>query len=103
MEGKTELTSEAKERYFESDLANLSKDIRERFERLALDEKLRMAKENSGKPKGPIPLEKRKEYLDLAKSDKDIEEVRMLMGADHDWNKATSKDGRPPIGGAQDD
>lgn len=103
MEGKTELTPEEEERYFESDLDNLSKDIRERFERLALDEKLRMAKENSGKPKGTIPLEKRKEYLDLAKSDRDIEEARMLARADHGWNRATSKDGRPPIGGAQDD
>lgn len=103
MEGKPELTQEEQERYFESDIKTLPKEIRERYERLALDEKVRMAHENSGRPRGPIPLEKRQEYLKMAKSDRDIEEARMLARAGHEWDRAASKDGRPPIGGAQDD
>lgn len=87
---------------FELDLKMSSADVQDRYSHILLDEQLRTAKENQGKPQG-IPVETRKDLFLIAKTTKDVEEARKRVKMQRDWQNATSKDGRPPIGGAQDD
>jgi hypothetical protein len=102
MENGREFTPEEAERYFKLEIDRLSPDISQKYSRLLLDEQLRAAKNAQGKPQH-VPLETREELLELAKSGRSIEDDRLLISMEHDYKTATSKDGRPPIGGAQDD
>lgn len=98
-----ELTPREAERSFELDLSQLPDDERGRYDRLYLDLKLRQARQNHGKPGGPLPLETRQGLMLIAKTTRSDEEARKAFSMQESWERATSKNGRPPIGGAQDD
>ncbi|KKR89810.1 hypothetical protein A2434_00080 [Candidatus Woesebacteria bacterium RIFOXYC1_FULL_41_14] len=89
-------------RYFEERLAKSPQEVRERYSGILLDEQLRLAKENKGRPV-KVPLDVREHFLNMAISGRDVDSVRMSRNMAKYWEAATSKDGRPPIGGAQDD
>ena len=83
-------------------LLDLEKDqprIHSKYQEFLLREKLELAKKNEGRPV-KIPVEEKEKILERATS-------TVIYGADpekvmKDWESHTSKDGRPPIGGAQD-
>jgi len=102
MDNRAELTPEALEEYFKSDLNKTPYGVRERYDTLLLDEQLKKAKERQGKPPGPIPLESRENFLRIAKVTMSIEDARRALKMERDWERA-SRGGRPPIGGAVDD
>jgi len=91
------------EKSFEMDLRELPLDVRNRYEFLYLDLRLKQAKKNYGKPAGHIPLEKRQDLVLIAKTTESDEEAKKALEMQESWDKATSRDGRPPIAGAQDD
>lgn len=101
MENGHEAESQEEKR-FELDLKMSSADVRDRYSHILLDEQLRSAKENHGKPQ-EISIEAREDLFLIAKTTNDVEEARKHIKMQRDWQNATSKDGRPPIGGAQDD
>lgn len=101
MENGQEVESQEVKR-FELDLKSSAPDVRDRYSHILLDEQLRIAKENQSKPQG-VSVETRKDLFLIAKITKDVEEARKRVKMQRDWQNATSKDGRPPIGGAQDD
>ncbi len=103
MENSPELTPEQLEKYFEYNLRNAPEGARNRYYTLLVKEQLEKAKENNGKPQGSVSLELRENLLRIAKITRDNEEARNLLKMDKAWEGARSKDGRPPIGGAQDD
>jgi hypothetical protein len=103
IETEEEKKARLDEQYFKVKLSKIEEDQPEAFSKyhsLLLDEKIKLAKENGGKPV-KISLEEREKILNRA-------EAVINFGADpvkmeHDWETFTSNDGRPPIGGAQDD
>lgn len=102
MEGGKDLTPEQLEHYFDHDLNSSPKDVQEKYHHLLLDERLKCAEKNGGKPAGPIPLDVREMLLRAAKVPGDTHDSEKALKMERDWNTYTSKDGRPPIGGAQD-
>ncbi len=99
--GDSKQDQEERQKYFDYNLRNSPKQVRETYSRVLLDENLRLAKEN-GKPV-KIPLERREELLDIAQKHS-FEDARKIVKMDHDWDGATDKEtGRPPIGGAPND
>jgi hypothetical protein len=102
-----ETEEQKEERHAEQRLAleliDLKKDQPEiylKYHNFLLQEKLELAKKNEGRPV-KIPIETKQQILGRARS-------TVINGADpvkvlKDFNAYTSKDGRPPIGGAQDD
>ena len=82
-------------------LAAASENAQLEYYNILTDEQARRAKDNNGKPV-VIGVEERESFLDKATR------IALFGSADpqrmeRDWEAATSKDGRPPIGGAQDD
>ena len=82
-------------------LAAASEKAQLEYYKILTDEQTRRARENNGKPVA-IDVEERESFLDKAAR------IALYGSADpqkmeRDWEAATSKDGRPPIGGAQDD
>lgn len=99
--GDRKQDQDERQKYFDYDLRNSSKQARETYSRILLDENLRLAKEN-GKPV-TIPIERREEFLVIAQSHT-MEDARKIVKMDHDWDAATDREtGRPPIGGAVND
>lgn len=104
MEAATrELTLEEAEKSFQLELSNLPDNALSRYDCLCLDLKLREARQNHGKPAGPLSLETRQELMLIAKTTLSDEDARKAFSMQESWDRATSKDGRLPIGGAQDD
>lgn len=98
-----ELTSEEAEKYFKSELENSPPDVRERYSVIYFEERIKSAKNGNGRPL-PIDLEKRENFLRIAKNANSVEEAKTLVKIDRDWEAATrANKGRPPIGGAPDD
>jgi hypothetical protein len=97
-----ELTPEEAEKSFELDLRELPDDVRSRYNRLYLDLRLKQAKQNQGKPAGSVSLEERQELMLIARTTRSDEEARRAFHMQESWEGATSSEGRPPIGGAQD-
>ena len=85
---------------FKHRLSQSPQDVQNRFNNILLEEQIRFLRENRGPAK--ISLENREHFLRLASSDRTPEEIREALKMERSWNAATSKDGRPPIGGAQD-
>ena len=102
MEKGREITPEEAEKYFNLDLIKSPEDVRNRYSSLLLREQLDLAKKNNGRPMR-VSLETRERFLHVAKNTQNDEEARRVIKMEKDWNAATSKDGRPPIGGATDD
>lgn len=93
---------DTEEKRFEHDLQALPKENRDIYSKILLDEKIKLAKENNGRPV-QIELERREELLRLARASENIEEAKKLLKIEQNWNTATlANNGRPPIGGAQD-
>lgn len=89
---------------FELELKNTQRDkpiVYLEYSKLLSEEQIRLAKENSGKPV-KIVTERREGLLRQAHINVYIGHVNPER-MERDWEGATSKDGRPPIGGAQDD
>ncbi len=103
MENGEKLTPEQLENYFKSDLLGAPAEVRERYHSLLLDEKIRMAKENGNRPAGPVSLKLREMMLESAEKTETVEDAKKAFKMERDWVGHTSKDGRPPIGGAPDD
>lgn len=101
-QNKEILEKTLEQKNFEDRLSRVPNGAREKYSRILLDEQLRRAKINNHRPVS-IPLEEREDYLELAKSDRSLDEIKMIIKMERDWKAATSKKGRPPIGGAQDD
>jgi hypothetical protein len=89
-------------RYFQERLDKTSPDVKARYSGILLSEQIRLAKENKGRPV-KIPAEEREHLLTLVIRGYDVDTIKMARKMERDWNAATSKDGRPPIGGAKDD
>lgn len=91
------------EKSFQLRVHNLPEDERERYERLLHHYRVEQAKKNNGKPVGRVPLEQREEILLSAKATRTFEEAVQALSMKLAFNNATSKEGRPPIGGAPND
>lgn len=102
MEISHDLSLEEAERSFSLRVDELSEPDRERYEKLLLKYKLDQAKPHGGRPAGPIPLEIREEIFLSAKVSKTDEDAAKALDMKLAFQKATSKRGRPPIAGAQD-
>ncbi|QQG41761.1 MAG: hypothetical protein HYV90_00385 [Candidatus Woesebacteria bacterium] len=85
---------------FELDLANASDLIRDEYRTLLLKAQLKGAKSNKG-ASVTISLEEREKLLDRARQIAQFGHADPEKMAD-DWERA-SANGRPPLGGAQDD
>jgi len=83
-------------------LSRSPQDVVYRYSGILLREQLKLAKQNKGRSVD-IPVEERERFLRLAASGYDKDFVEKMEKMERDWNSATSKDGRPPIGGAQND
>jgi len=83
-------------------LGRSPQDVVYRYSGILLGEQLKLAQKNKGRPVD-IPVEERERFLRLAASGYDRDSVEKMEKMEKDWNSATSKDGRPPIGGAQHD
>lgn len=103
MEGGEKFTPEQLEHYFKHDLEKSPRDVQDKYHHLLLDEQLKRAKENGNRPAGPVPLNIREMILQAANVPGDIEGAKKSLKMARDWETYTSKDGRPPIGGAKDD
>lgn len=89
-------------RYFQERLDKAPPDVKARYSGILVSEQIRLAKDNKGRPV-KIPAEEREHLLNLAFGGHDADAIKMARKMERDWNAATSKDGRPPIGGAKDD
>lgn len=81
-------------------LAQSPQNVQDRFNSILLGEQTRFLREKH--QPALISLESREHFLRLASSDHTLSEIEKIIKMEKDWNAATSKDGRPPIGGAQD-
>jgi hypothetical protein len=75
--------------------------VQEEYYRLLLDMQIESVKKSGGSPE-IITVEQRKKLLDQAQTNVSMGHIDPEK-MERDWENATSKDGRPPIGGAQDD
>jgi hypothetical protein len=75
--------------------------IKREYGDIYFSEQMRLGKENGGKPV-TISLEQKKDFLNKATSNITIGRVDPIKMGEA-WEKETSKEGRPPIGGARDD
>ena len=98
-----DITLTEAEKSFEMDLRELSPDVRSRYDCLYLDVRLKQAKKNYGKPAGHMSLEKRQELILIAKTTESEEEAKRALDMQESWDRATSREGRPPIAGARED
>jgi hypothetical protein len=89
------------EKMFKLKLNEAPLDVKDRYYRILLDERTNSAKMHQGKPQ-PVPLEKQEDLFRIARVASDVDDAVTRARADRDFKNATSKDGRPPIGGAQD-
>lgn len=96
---------ELEEKAFKHDLRREPQNVQDDYYQLLSRERAELSKERGGRPPQFSVADKR-ELLRRAKS---IRKGASLLGlknpfkTDSRWRKAHSKEGRPPIGGAQDD
>jgi hypothetical protein len=91
---------ELREKFFDSTLKKADQKISLEYHRLLFAEQKRLLKENNGIV--TIPVEKREEFFRQAGTNINIGRVDSEK-MERDWERATSKNGRHPMGGAKDD
>lgn len=84
---------------FKYRLSQSPQNVQDRFNSILLGEQTRFLREKHGPVR--VSLEDREHFLRLASSDHTLPEIKRIIDMKRHWNAATSKDGRPPIGGAQ--
>lgn len=97
-------TEELARKSLELDLQNLEKNERnvfDEYQKILLHKQIDLMKKNDNKPVH-ITIAERRYLIEQAKSNIDNEHPGSVK-MKRDWETATSKNGRPPIGGAQDD
>lgn len=96
----TECTEKDVVRDFELKLQAANSKVRDEYHRLLLDEHVKLAKENNNHPVA-VSIEEREKIFGQADTNVFVGHVdsKKMSNA---WDKA-SRDGRGPIGGAQDD
>lgn len=105
MEDTSRLTPEEMEKNFKTRLVMSPIEVQDRYYAVYLDENLRRAEKHGGKPdpNDKLSLEEKEKFFKIAKTTKSKDEARLVIKMERDYDNAHSKDGRPPIGGAQDD
>lgn len=91
---------ELREKFFNEDLKKSDQKISLEYHQLLFAEQKRLLKENNGIV--TVPIERREYLFRQAGTNITIGHVDQKRMEER-WSNNTSPDGRPPIGGAQDD